>query len=136
MLKFTVLPQFWLGESVRPHDCEADGPRYCLREDCRFHLLDGRGNGRRVSEGGRSIDPNRPPGRAPNTPRGVESRETIPESCAIDVAEDGPQTRGRVGMLMGLSGERVRHIEAKAVAKIKALHAGSQGARDEYPWRR
>lgn len=39
-------------------------------------------------------------------------------SCAIDVADEGPQTRAAIGELLGLSTERVRQIEELALAKL------------------
>lgn len=42
-------------------------------------------------------------------------------SCALDLAEDGPRTLDDVGRAQSLNRERVRQIEAIAVAKVRAL---------------
>lgn len=41
------------------------------------------------------------------------------ESCALDVADKGPATLQEVGDLLGLSRERIRQIERKALVKIR-----------------
>lgn len=42
----------------------------------------------------------------------------IRETCALDVADRGPQTQEKVGEFMNLTRERVRQIEKKALAKL------------------
>jgi hypothetical protein len=42
----------------------------------------------------------------------------IPETCAIDVAERGPQTLQQVGEMLNVSRERVRQIEKAAVRRM------------------
>ena len=59
--------------------------------------------------------------------------EEVPpdESCSLDVADQGPQTLERVGEIMGLTRERVRQIEVKILAKLRAvieLHEGGKSA--------
>lgn len=133
-LHLTVLPQEW--ERVRPFECEAEEgwPRPCLVTECRYHLLDGRGAGRRMSEGGRSIDPDARPGRKPKAPLDSVTIETMPQTCAIDVAEDGPKNRREIGMLMGLNRETVRQIERRAMHKLMLL-SGSEGTPPLWRWR-
>lgn len=41
------------------------------------------------------------------------------ESCALDVAELGPQTLERVGELLRIGESRVRQLEARAFARIR-----------------
>jgi hypothetical protein len=40
------------------------------------------------------------------------------ESCALDVADRGPQPLDHVGALMGVTRERARQIEASGMAKM------------------
>jgi hypothetical protein len=139
MLRLNVLPQVWLGENgpkVRPFDCEPDGERCCLRIDCKFHLLDGRGAGRVVSDGGRRIDPDSRPGRKSKDRVIGVTLQTLEEFCAIDVAETGPKDRGTIGRLLGISREMVRILERRAIRKIQAAHPDAQGANIETHWGR
>ena len=43
----------------------------------------------------------------------------IPESCALDVAERGAHTLDEIGELLNISCERVRKIEAQAMAQLR-----------------
>ena len=45
--------------------------------------------------------------------------DELAESCALDVAERGGASLDEVGRCFGLTGERIRQIEAKALAKAK-----------------
>lgn len=40
----------------------------------------------------------------------VEEIETMPETCVLDVADEGGATYNRIGDLMGVTRERVRQI--------------------------
>jgi hypothetical protein len=44
-------------------------------------------------------------------------------SCALDVADEGEHTLEEVGAIANLVRERIRQIEDKALAKLKALSA-------------
>jgi hypothetical protein len=46
----------------------------------------------------------------------------IPETCALDVAERGEHTLDEIGDLLNLSHERVRNIEARALARLHEEH--------------
>jgi hypothetical protein len=81
-------------------DCAA-GPRPCPWVMCRHHLyLDVRADGVvRVN--------------FPNGP------ETMLATCALDLADDGPRTLDQVSILMGMSRERVRQLEERALVKLR-----------------
>jgi len=49
--------------------------------------------------------------------------DAMPESCALDVADRAGITLEEVGEIVGLVRERIRQIETKGLAKIKALAA-------------
>lgn len=73
----------------------ADGHRPCPFVGCRYHLfLDVTGSG--------SVKLNFP----------SLSPEDLPQSCALDVADQHPLTLDMVGAVMNLTRERVRQIEA------------------------
>lgn len=52
--------------------------------------------------------------------------EELPETCALDVAERGGASLEEVGRHMNLTRERVRQIEARALAKLLALQDMSE----------
>lgn len=81
-------------------DC-LNGPRPCPWVMCRHHLyLDVRADGVvRV-----------------NFPAGPE---TMLATCALDLADDGPRTLDQVSILMGMSRERVRQLEERALVKLR-----------------
>jgi hypothetical protein len=41
------------------------------------------------------------------------------ESCALDVADRGPHTLEQIAVVVGLTRERVRQIEDKAIRKVR-----------------
>lgn len=54
----------------------------------------------------------------------------IPESCALDIADRGGITLEEVGVVMNLTRERVRQLETRGLAKLKALTMMAQLADD------
>lgn len=85
-------------------DC-VDGPRPCPFVACRHHLyLD-------VSPSTGTIKLNFPQ---------LELWE-LAETCALDVADAGPQPLDRVSGLLNVTRERIRQIEALALVKLGSL---------------
>jgi hypothetical protein len=89
------------GQHPRPRyrgDCQ-DGVRPCPYMGCRYHL------GYEVSEAGsiHELWPDAEP----------------PETCALDVAERGKHKLIEIAEILGITRERVRQIEAKALAKLE-----------------
>jgi hypothetical protein len=81
-------------------DCLPGGAQYqrpCPFTRCRYHLAEERG-----ASGGR------PP---------TVVRDTS-QTCALDVADDGRTDFVTIGRLLGVSRERVRQIETKALKKL------------------
>lgn len=74
-------------------------PRPCPHTDCRFHLAE---------QAHRRGLP------SPRQPSGAET-------CALDVADDGPHTLDEIGEILGVTRERIRQIEAGALAKLAPL---------------
>ena len=78
------------------------GPRPCPHFTCRYHLLtDVRRNGSlRILVDADSVDNTR-------------------QTCALDLAEAGPQARGIIGDTMHLTAERVRQLEIDALEHVR-----------------
>ena len=72
-------------------------PRPCPYLDCRYHLC----HEERSARGPATTRP---------TMEWYEMRET----CALDVADDGPHTLLEIGDLLGVTRERIRQIEISA----------------------
>ncbi len=83
-------------------DC-AEVPRPCPYVSCKYHLY---------------LDVHPVRGSIKLNFRDIEVWE-MAESCALDVAERGGITLEDVGELMNLTRERVRQLEASAIAKLK-----------------
>ena len=47
--------------------------------------------------------------------------EDMYQSCALDLAEDGPRTLEQVAIIMGMSKERARQIEDAVMRKLKPM---------------
>ena len=82
-------------------DCKF-GERPCLYVACRFHLF---------------LDVNPRTGSIKFNFPGKEVHE-LEETCALDVADRGGITLEEVGRLLNLTRERVRQLEAEALAEI------------------
>jgi hypothetical protein len=50
---------------------------------------------------------------------GAKPLEELAGTCSLDVANDGPHTLEGVAAYLGVTRERIRQIEAIAVAKLK-----------------
>jgi hypothetical protein len=94
-------------DAARPRsraDC-ANGPRPCMYIACKHHLyLD-------VNPATGSIKLNFP------------DKEVweIGETCALDVADRGGITLEEVGTIMNLTRERIRQVETRGLAKLRAI---------------
>ena len=86
------------------------GPRPCPFMGCRYHLaLD-------VGPEKRGVRTVVVPKGLMTDPAGVLS--SMADTCALDVADRGPQTLDAVGQVLGVTRERIRQIEAKLVEKL------------------
>lgn len=91
-----------------------DGPRPCPWVSCRFHIL---------------VETIRysPFGNKRDQKRFLEKLEELVEedllgmedTCALDVADEGPQTLEAIGKMMGMTRERVRQIETQALLRAR-----------------
>lgn len=88
-------------------DCER-GERPCPFVSCKYHLA-------------LEVDPKRGSIKIRFPDLDVDE---LPETCALDVADGGPQTLDRTGELMNMTRERVRQIENTALRHLaeKARH--------------
>lgn len=89
----------------RRADCESS-ERPCPWAGCRHNLF---------------LDINRNGSLQLATRDGVES---MPASCALDVADRGGHTLLQVAQFLGVSRERVRQVEAKALARFSLIAKG------------
>lgn len=81
----------------------ADGPRPCPLVRCKFNLyLDvSKARGIKINFSGREV-------------------EDMTESCALDIADRGGATHEEICDALNVVRERVRQVEAQALAKLKA----------------
>lgn len=82
-------------------DC-VDGPRPCPHYRCRHNLVV------EVTKGG-GIRTNFDPEAEPERP-----------SCALDVADRGPHSYEEVGVVMGVTKERIRQLEERALSGLQS----------------
>lgn len=101
-------------------ECE-DGQRPCPYRACRHHLW------AEDERPGRPWDGKHPPAKV---------REHTEQTCALDVADDQEQRDARgnlprreVGRMLGITGERVRQLEERALEKLRAQGVDLQRAR-------
>ena len=91
-----------------------DGPRPCPFVSCRHHLyLD-------VMERSGSVRFNFP---------NLEVWE-LEETCALDVADRGGMTLVSVGRMLNVTRERVRQVEMRSLARMRAKAEGDDGVTD------
>ena len=110
-----------------------DSPRPCPWISCKYHLaLDVSRTGSLWS----NAEPKSPtlkPEATTQTVRSLISQvaaalSTMPETCALDVADRGDNTLHEVGGILGLSRERVRQIEAAALTTARRRLSGTDVA--------
>lgn len=58
--------------------------------------------------------------------------EDMPETCGLDIADRGGITLEEVGELMAITRERVRQLETRGIAKIKALSDLTMASLEDY----
>jgi hypothetical protein len=97
-------------------ECEG-GERPCRYTACRYHLW---------REDERAGRPHVWPAERAQ-PKVVQHS---PETCALDVAERGEQTLEQVGSVLGLTAERVRQIEERALRRLGVDPAALRTALD------
>ena len=116
----SLYPEASPGLPVTREECEG-GPRPCPMVSCRHHLyLD-------VNERTGSIKVNRP---ALLDADGLEdvvgALRSMPDTCELDVADRGGLSLEEVGEKMNLTRERIRQLERRSLAKLRA--AGEMAA--------
>lgn len=87
-------------------DCAA-GPRPCLWAGCRYHLL------LDVTPAGTIF-----------LADGHDDPSRLKATCALDVAESGPQTLEAIAATIGTTRERVRQIETSIVETLRHTRVG------------
>ena len=95
-------------------DC-IDGPRPCPWASCRFNL--------RIEVKHDEIRQN----------SATDEEGELLETCSLDVADRGPHGHREIGKFFGLSHERIRQIEEKALATMAKRGAELREYSDEGP---
>lgn len=106
--RLSVLPPDYPEGVERPRtrgDC-ADGPRPCPFSSCRYHLL---------------LDVHPETGNI-KLNFGHDDVERLPQTCALDVAENYAPTLDVAAYHVNVTRERVRQIEERALAKLGINH--------------
>lgn len=104
------LPEDALPPRPRTRGECTDGPRPCPWVGCRYHLL-GLGDNGRLGPRSAVL--------SPDDDAIAERIDALPETCALDVADEGRHGLIQIGDLLGVVRERVRQIEEKALAKMR-----------------
>ena len=101
-------------------DC-ADGPRPCPWVSCSHHAI----HGVLLGEAGRDIAEDQV----------VEAIEAMSASCTLDVADEGGATLEAVAEPWGVTRERIRQLEARALKRVKprSLGLAADLSEDELP---
>ena len=101
-------------------DC-VDGPRPCGFASCSHHAI----HGVLLGEAGSALADDEL----------AERIESLAQSCTLDVADRGDATLEDVGDLFGVTRERIRQIEAKALKRVRwpARDLRSDLSEDELP---
>lgn len=101
-------------------DC-VDGPRPCPWVSCSHHSI----HGVLLGEAGRELTEDQV----------VEAIEAMSASCTLDVADEGGVTLEAVGEPWGVTRERIRQLEARALKRVKPRSLGlvADLSEDELP---
>lgn len=92
-------------------DC-AGGSRPCPWVGCRYHL---------------AIEVHLRTGKVRARPEAEDDLSCLPETCSLDVADRGPNKLDTVALAMGVTRERARQIEERALGKLRT---GAPGLRE------
>ena len=92
-------------------DCTHARP--CPFVTCRYHLY---------------TDVTRSGGLQVNAPK--SEPDDMKETCALDVADRGTHTLEEIGVILGVTRERIRQIQAIALRKIKRLPGGEEWVKE------